>query len=168
MKIIRYIEVPSNSELIIGEGWVYRRHGSEKMSAARDSVGTRVRYSDVTAEVTWFRPLVSPWIGFDEAKPTREDADRNGYIMAWNKHVGAARYVWNFNFETCTHWMPLNEPMPLIERVMIRSNSVIPQENGDIKIGCVTVLKKEMEEIVKQWLEEQKNPPPTPKLHEQI
>jgi hypothetical protein len=107
----------------------------------------------------WRRPIKEDnWISFTERKPTKEDAyfglHKNGYIATrfLDNSIGLHPFDC-INSASATHWMPLNFVPRELARIKVRNEDVIPNKDGSVKVGCTTIPKEDMKEIVRQWNE---------------
>lgn len=86
----------------------------------------------------WYRETrPSGWISFKDRKPTREDADRQGRILAMNADTedkSWCDYSWDCEFISSTHWMPLAFDAPEDQPIKVGCRTLVPQKDGSIKV----------------------------------
>lgn len=111
-------------------------------------------------EEDWFiryRAGKDGWISMSDRRPTKDDYGADGYhyeryllfFEDGRVQVGAENSRISTN---ATHWMPMpRPPAPVVRRVKVRGEDVVPQPDGSVKVGCTTIVRSEFNEIVRQW-----------------
>lgn len=102
----------------------------------------------------WRRPVASHgWISFKDRMPTRADSD-GGMIVVRDDRGALSLAEYSANQQTYyhyfTHWQALNFKEPTPTRVKIDNHEITPQKDGSLKIGCKTLDKEQVEEILRQ------------------
>lgn len=155
MESKKWIELPSDSQEIIREGWEYT-DGTYEWHLVSSSVGMTVQVATKRYGCGWrWRKPTTPkndWIPMTEQKPTKEDSqDGTGYVVGLRSEGGGIGF---FRYDdikpSYDFWKPLHFTPPPSPKVVVNGHEVIPNKDGSLTIGCTTVPCADMEEIIRQ------------------
>jgi hypothetical protein len=126
----------------------------------RESIGRSITQYDPNDV---FRPVeVDEWIDYAKQKPTEADRDRRGEVQFISTKgysvCTAPSRISNgmlMGYGLVTHWRRITPPQPILKRVKVREvdgiqREVIPQPDGSLTVGCVTISAADFDEIARQ------------------